>query len=131
VWLLATLLLQVSSMSGHLLVLAAGQARQMGRMVNVCPDALLDDGLLDFTLLFGSPGKQVRTPECSSYLVVVSVSYALLNDDLQSSGLPLLFLHCTQTGAASSGVCSKKGCCDRCNVLLDFTLLFGSPGTAG
>jgi hypothetical protein len=23
-------------------------------------DALLDDGLLDFTLLFGSPGKQVR-----------------------------------------------------------------------
>jgi diacylglycerol kinase family enzyme len=54
------LLLQVSSMSGDLLVLAAGQARQMGRMVNVCPDALLDDGLLDFTLLFGSPGKQVR-----------------------------------------------------------------------
>ncbi|KAF6259120.1 ATP-NAD kinase-like domain-containing protein [Scenedesmus sp. NREL 46B-D3] len=49
---------QVSTMSGDLLVLAAGQARQMGRMLNVCPDALLDDGLLDFTLLFGSPGKQ-------------------------------------------------------------------------
>jgi diacylglycerol kinase family enzyme len=47
-------------MSGDLLVLAAGQARQMGRMFNVCPDALLDDGLLDFTLPFGSPGKQVR-----------------------------------------------------------------------
>jgi hypothetical protein len=29
-------------------------------MFNVCPNALLDDGLLDFTLLFGSPGKQVR-----------------------------------------------------------------------
>lgn len=28
-------------------------------MVNLCPDALLDDGLLDFTLLFGSLGKQV------------------------------------------------------------------------
>jgi hypothetical protein len=43
-------------MSGDLLVLAVGQARQMGRMFNVW----LDDGLLDFTLLFGSPGKQVR-----------------------------------------------------------------------
>jgi hypothetical protein len=53
------LLLQVSTMAGDLLVLAAGQARQMGRMLNVCPDALLDDGLLDFTVLFGSPGKQV------------------------------------------------------------------------
>jgi hypothetical protein len=52
---------QVSQLSGDLLVLAAGQARQMGRMLNVCPDALLDDGLLDFTLLFGSPGKQVRS----------------------------------------------------------------------
>jgi hypothetical protein len=28
-------------------------------MVNLCPDALLDDGLLDFTLLFGSLGNQV------------------------------------------------------------------------
>jgi diacylglycerol kinase family enzyme len=51
---------QVSTMASDLLVLAAGQARQMGRMLNVCPDALLDDGLLDFTLLFGSPGKQVQ-----------------------------------------------------------------------
>jgi hypothetical protein len=31
-----------------------------GLMFNVCPDALLDNGLLDFTLLFGSPGQQVR-----------------------------------------------------------------------
>lgn len=31
-------------------------------MVNLCPDALLDDGLLDFTLLFGSLGKQVSWP---------------------------------------------------------------------
>jgi hypothetical protein len=29
-------------------------------MVNLCPDALLDDGLLDFTLLFGSLHEQVR-----------------------------------------------------------------------
>jgi hypothetical protein len=32
----------------------------MQRMVNLCPDALLDDGLLDFTLLFGTLSKQVR-----------------------------------------------------------------------
>lgn len=50
---------QVSHLHGDLLVLAAGQARQMGRMINVCPDALLDDGLLDFTVLFGSPGRTV------------------------------------------------------------------------
>lgn len=49
---------QVSVLSGDLLVLAAGQARQMARLPNVCPDALLDDGLINFTLLFGSPGKQ-------------------------------------------------------------------------
>jgi hypothetical protein len=55
------LYVQVSTLSGDLLVLAAGQARQMGRMFNVCPDALLDDGLLDFTLLLGSPKRQVRS----------------------------------------------------------------------
>uniref|UniRef100_A0A383WA96 Uncharacterized protein n=1 Tax=Tetradesmus obliquus TaxID=3088 RepID=A0A383WA96_TETOB len=49
---------QVSVLSGDLLVLAAGQARQMARLLNVCPDALLDDGLIDFTLLFGSPARQ-------------------------------------------------------------------------
>jgi hypothetical protein len=32
------------------------------RMVNLCPDALLDDGLLDFTLLFGTLSKQVSCP---------------------------------------------------------------------
>ena len=51
---------QVSVLSGDLLVLAAGQARQMARLLNVCPDALLGDGLIDFTLLFGSPARQVR-----------------------------------------------------------------------
>jgi hypothetical protein len=29
-------------------------------MVNVCPDALLDDGLLDVVLMFGRVGEQVR-----------------------------------------------------------------------
>jgi hypothetical protein len=34
----------------------------MGRTVAVCPDALLDDGLLDFTLLSGaSLATQVNT----------------------------------------------------------------------
>ena len=37
-----------------LLMLVAGNSRQMGRTLAVCPDALLDDGLLDFTLLSGS-----------------------------------------------------------------------------
>ncbi len=49
---------------GDLLALAAGQGRQMGRMVNVCPEALLDDGLLDFTVMFGSLGKQVGARTC-------------------------------------------------------------------
>jgi diacylglycerol kinase family enzyme len=67
-------------MSGDLLVLAAGQARQMGRMLNVCPDALLDDGLLDFTVLFGSPGKQVR----------LALYYSICHEHTFSS-LPFLF----------------------------------------
>ena len=62
--LLLLLLLQVAHTRGDLLVLAAGQARQMGRMINVCPDALLDDGLLDFTLLFGSAKRQVGCVRC-------------------------------------------------------------------
>eukprot|EP00877_Chromochloris_zofingiensis_P011691 jgi/Chrzof1/6776/Cz19g09020.t1 len=44
----------IGSLRGDLLVLAAGQGRQMGRTWNVCPDALLDDGLLDFTIMFGT-----------------------------------------------------------------------------
>ena len=47
-------------LKGDMLVLAVGQCRQMGRMVNVCPDALLDDGLLDVVVTFGSLGEQVR-----------------------------------------------------------------------
>lgn len=43
-----------NSNPGDLLVLAAGQCRQMGRTLSVCPDALLDDGLLDFTIVMGS-----------------------------------------------------------------------------
>ncbi|KAF6259112.1 hypothetical protein COO60DRAFT_1043936 [Scenedesmus sp. NREL 46B-D3] len=37
-----------------MLMLAVGNSRQMGRRVKVCPDALLDDGLLDFTLWTGA-----------------------------------------------------------------------------
>ncbi|KAI8466085.1 MAG: ATP-NAD kinase-like domain-containing protein [Monoraphidium minutum] len=44
---------------GDLLALVAGQSRQMGRMINVCPSALLDDGMLDFTIMFGTPGQQL------------------------------------------------------------------------
>ncbi|KAF8072370.1 ALDH10A8 [Scenedesmus sp. PABB004] len=43
----------VQTLQADLLMLAAGNSRQMGRQMNVCPDALLDDGLLDFTLLTG------------------------------------------------------------------------------
>jgi hypothetical protein len=34
--------------------------------VQVCPDALVNDGLLDFTLLFGKAGKQVRAATCQA-----------------------------------------------------------------
>jgi diacylglycerol kinase family enzyme len=43
---------RVMAVRGASAALAVGQARQMGRLVNVCPDALLDDGLLDVTALF-------------------------------------------------------------------------------
>jgi len=49
----------VRRLRGDLLALVVGQSRQMGRMINACPSALLDDGLLDVTLLFGTPGQQV------------------------------------------------------------------------
>lgn len=45
---------------GDLLLLAAGDCRQMGRAVSVCPDALLDDGLLDFTIAMGRLAERVR-----------------------------------------------------------------------
>ncbi|GBF95984.1 lipid kinase [Raphidocelis subcapitata] len=52
-----------ATLEGGLLLLAAGNARQMGRTVSVCPDALLDDGLLDFTvLLAGRPPLQFAAP---------------------------------------------------------------------
>jgi hypothetical protein len=52
------------SLTTDLLMLVAGNSRQMGRTVAVAPDALLDDGLLDFTLLTGeSLASQVRCRE--------------------------------------------------------------------
>ena len=51
---------------GDLLLVAAGNSRQMARMLAVAPDAMLDDGLLDVTLLLGTISDQVHTsaPEC-------------------------------------------------------------------
>jgi diacylglycerol kinase family enzyme len=43
---------KVMAVRGALAALAVGQSRQMGRLVNVCPEALLDDGLIDCTVLF-------------------------------------------------------------------------------
>jgi hypothetical protein len=54
----------VGRLRGDLLVLVVGQARQMGRMVNICPDALVDDGLLDVAAMFGSMTDQVRVHTC-------------------------------------------------------------------
>jgi len=43
---------KVMAVRGALVALAVGQARQMGRFINITPAALLDDGLLDVTALF-------------------------------------------------------------------------------
>ncbi|WIA28058.1 hypothetical protein OEZ86_010643 [Tetradesmus obliquus] len=83
---------QVSRMSGDLLVLAAGQARQMGRMLNVCPDALLDDGLLDFTLLFGSPGRQAASLASD----VLSLGLSKAQGGMQLLRLPWLVVEADQ-----------------------------------
>ena len=39
------------SWEGHFLALAIGNGRQAGGGINLCPDALIDDGLLDLTVL--------------------------------------------------------------------------------
>ncbi|KAF6265511.1 hypothetical protein COO60DRAFT_960408 [Scenedesmus sp. NREL 46B-D3] len=91
---------QVSHLSGDLLVLAAGQARQMGRMLNVCPDALLDDGLLDFTLLFGSPGSQAAA--LASELVSAGLSQA-------QGGVQLLRLPWMVVEARHDLKCNRDG----------------------
>lgn len=60
---------KVRTLTADLLMLAAGNSRQMGRRVNVCPDALLDDGLLDFTLMTGSDFRAEvggRSPGCGT-----------------------------------------------------------------
>lgn len=42
-----------------LLIAIAGNSRQVARTINVCPDALLDDGLLDVTIFTGSVQDQL------------------------------------------------------------------------
>ncbi|KAF8072371.1 lipid kinase YegS-like [Scenedesmus sp. PABB004] len=121
---------EMATLRGDLLVLAAGAARQMGRMVNVCPDALLDDGLLDVTLLFGaSAGGQARVggsamraaaapaarrAPTAALLPVRGAQVAALASDVMASGL----------GAARSGLrllrvpwmLLEAPCDVRCNV---------------
>lgn len=53
-----------TTVKGDLLTMAVGNSRQMGGMMNVCPDALLDDGLLDFTMMFGTLRQQVSLLDC-------------------------------------------------------------------
>ena len=52
---------RLGALRGDLLAVVAGQGRQVGRLVNACPAALLDDGMLDFTLAFGTPGQQAAS----------------------------------------------------------------------
>ena len=49
---------QVKEFHGELFMAAVGNCRQIARTVNICPDALLDDGMLDVTLLLGSATHQ-------------------------------------------------------------------------
>jgi hypothetical protein len=72
-----------------LLMLVAGNSRQMGRTVAVCPDALLDDGLLDFTLLSGT---SLATQVCVyvwSQQVPCSSTSLLNRGDTAVQGQPL------------------------------------------
>jgi diacylglycerol kinase family enzyme len=50
---------RAAQVKGDLLVVAAGNSRQMARMLAITPDAMLDDGLLDVTLLLGTITDQV------------------------------------------------------------------------
>lgn len=65
---------KVRTVTADLLMLVAGNSRQMGRRVNVCPDAVLDDGLLDFTLLTG----QSLTGEVISKITTMIVPWRLV-----------------------------------------------------
>lgn len=49
----------VKEIKGDLLLLIAGNGRQIAKTIAACPDALLDDGLLDITLMRGTAGEQV------------------------------------------------------------------------
>lgn len=50
---------RMKEIRGDLLLMIAGNNRQLARTINACPDALLDDGMLDFTMLMGSAGQQL------------------------------------------------------------------------
>lgn len=80
-----------------LLMLVAGNSRQMGRTVAVCPDALLDDGLIDFTLLSGSSlaaqvgaGAVLAACCCCYQLLVVLVTGSSCSSDVKGSSAVLL-----------------------------------------
>eukprot|EP00878_Enallax_costatus_P007721 GHUV01008082.1.p1 GENE.GHUV01008082.1~~GHUV01008082.1.p1 ORF type:complete len:146 (+),score=39.03 GHUV01008082.1:283-720(+) len=72
----------------------------MGRMINVCPDALLDDGLLDFTLLFGSPGQQVA--DLASDILSLGLSQA-------QGGVQLLRVPWLEVEADQDLKCNRDG----------------------
>mmetsp|Transcript_9136 Transcript_9136/g.27450 ORF Transcript_9136/g.27450 Transcript_9136/m.27450 type:complete len:189 (+) Transcript_9136:985-1551(+) len=47
--------------AGNLLVLAVGNSRQAGGGVQLCPDAQVDDGMLDVTYIINPPLTQIPT----------------------------------------------------------------------
>jgi hypothetical protein len=61
-------------------------------MINVCPDALLDDGLLDFTLLFGSPGQQVAALASS----LMSLGFSQAQGGVQLLRVPWMIVEADQ-----------------------------------
>lgn len=65
------------ALTTDLLMFAASNSRQMGRTLSVCPDALLDDGLIDFTILSGSSlATQVRAQQQVLHNPVAATSLA-------------------------------------------------------
>lgn len=70
---------KVTEVRVPLLNLTAGNSRQLASMVQICPDALLDDGLLDITYTMGTPGEQAA-----------AIASAVLQEGLEGKGTDLI-----------------------------------------
>lgn len=85
---------EVEEWEGDLLVLAVGNAQQAGGGMKMCPEAKIDDGLLDITYVQNVPPEKI--PELLQVVTMADKKDDELSESIKTMRVPWLEVECSE-----------------------------------